>query len=117
MISVASEMTGMHPQTLRMYESRGLISPQRTKGNTRLYSKSDIERLILIQELSSEGVTLCGIEKILELEEASSHLKQHCFNQAQIIKQQKQEINHLRAAIADLTGQIDNIGDQRKFKK
>src|SRR3954468_16226442 len=70
MISVAAELAGMHPQTLRIYESRGLITPQRSAGKTRLYSQEDVERLRRIQELTSElGVNLAGVEKVFELEE------------------------------------------------
>ena len=69
MISVAAELAGMHPQTLRIYEARGLITPQRSRGRTRLYSAADVECLRRIQELSSElGVNLAGVEKVFELE-------------------------------------------------
>jgi MerR family transcriptional regulator, heat shock protein HspR len=69
MISVAAELAGMHPQTLRIYESRGLISPKRSRGNTRLYSHEDVERLRRIQELTSEmGMNLAGVEKVFEME-------------------------------------------------
>src|SRR5919199_4409415 len=69
MISVAAELAGMHPQTLRIYESRGLIEPERSAGNTRLYSQEDVERLRRIQELTSEmGMNLAGVEKVFELE-------------------------------------------------
>jgi MerR family transcriptional regulator, heat shock protein HspR len=70
MISVAAELVGMHPQTLRMYEQKGLVQPQRTAGNTRLYSESDLERLRLIQRLTGElGLNLAGVEAVLGLEE------------------------------------------------
>jgi MerR family transcriptional regulator/heat shock protein HspR len=70
MISVAAELAGMHPQTLRVYEQRGLVRPQRTAGNTRLYSDHDIERLRLIQRLTSElGLNLAGVERVLRLED------------------------------------------------
>jgi MerR family transcriptional regulator/heat shock protein HspR len=69
MISVAAELVGMHPQTLRIYEARGLITPRRSPKNTRLYSEDDIERLRRIQELTSElGMNLAGVEKVFELE-------------------------------------------------
>ena len=62
MISVAAELVGMHPQTLRIYEQKGLVNPQRTAGNTRLYSDADVERLRLIQRLTSEwGLNLAGV--------------------------------------------------------
>ena len=70
MISVAAELVGMHPQTLRMYEQRGLVQPQRTAGNTRLYSEADLERLRLIQRLTTQlGLNLAGVEVVLDLEE------------------------------------------------
>jgi MerR family transcriptional regulator/heat shock protein HspR len=69
MISVAAELVGMHPQTLRIYESKGLVRPRRTPGNTRLYSEADLERLRLIQRLTTElGLNLAGVEAVLELE-------------------------------------------------
>ena len=70
MISVAAELVGMHPQTLRVYEQKGLVRPRRTAGNTRLYSEADVERLRLIQRLTGElGLNLAGVEAVLGLEE------------------------------------------------
>ena len=70
MISVAAELVGMHPQTLRIYETKGLIRPKRTAGNTRLYSEADLERLRLIQRLTTElGLNLAGVEAVLGLEQ------------------------------------------------
>jgi MerR family transcriptional regulator, heat shock protein HspR len=70
MISVAAELVGMHPQTLRQYEEKGLVRPQRTAGNTRLYSEADLERLRLIQKLTTQlGLNLAGVEAVLDLEE------------------------------------------------
>jgi MerR family transcriptional regulator, heat shock protein HspR len=70
MISVAAELVGMHPQTLRIYESKGLVTPQRTAGNTRLYSEADLERLRLINRLTQElGLNLAGVEHVIRLEE------------------------------------------------
>ncbi|MDR1358077.1 MAG: helix-turn-helix transcriptional regulator [Coriobacteriales bacterium] len=68
MISVAAELAGMHPQTLRVYESRGLVTPKRSGGNTRLYSPADIERLELISQLTSEGINLAGVMRILDMQ-------------------------------------------------
>jgi MerR family transcriptional regulator/heat shock protein HspR len=76
MISVAAELAGMHPQTLRIYESRGLITPQRSPGKTRLYSQEDVDRLRRIQELTSElGMNLAGVEKVFELEEELERMR------------------------------------------
>ena len=70
MISVAAELVGMHPQTLRIYETKGLVTPQRTAGNTRLYSEADLERLRLINHLTQElGLNLAGVEHVIRLEE------------------------------------------------
>ena len=70
MISVAAELAEMHPQTLRMYEARGLITPKRSPKNTRLYSQDDVERLRRIQEMTAEGgLNLAGVETVLELED------------------------------------------------
>ena len=70
MISVAAELAEMHPQTLRMYEARGLIEPKRSPKGTRLYSQADVERLRRIQEMTAElGMNLAGVERVFELEE------------------------------------------------
>jgi MerR family transcriptional regulator, heat shock protein HspR len=76
MISVAAEIVGMHPQTLRMYEQKGLVRPQRTAGNTRLYSEADVERLRIIQRLTTElGLNLAGVEHVLRLEDELQKLQ------------------------------------------
>ncbi|MCL1880322.1 MAG: MerR family transcriptional regulator [Actinomycetia bacterium] len=68
MISVAAELAGLHPQTLRIYETRGLVTPQRSAGNTRLYSQADIDRLELIGQLTAEGINLAGVMRIIDLQ-------------------------------------------------
>jgi MerR family transcriptional regulator, heat shock protein HspR len=76
MISVAADLVGMHPQTLRIYEQKGLVRPKRTAGNTRLYSELDIERLRLIQRLTTEiGLNLAGVERVLHLEDELQQMK------------------------------------------
>ncbi|TML69922.1 MAG: MerR family transcriptional regulator [Actinobacteria bacterium] len=76
MISIAAELVGMHPQTLRMYEARGLMRPSRTPGGTRLYSDNDLERLRLIQRLTTElGLNLAGVEQVLRLEDEMRRLR------------------------------------------
>jgi MerR family transcriptional regulator/heat shock protein HspR len=76
MISVAAELAGMHPQTLRIYEARGLITPKRSPKNTRLYSQDDVERLLRIQALTTEmGMNLAGVEKVFELEEEMDRMR------------------------------------------
>src|SRR6201997_3370224 len=70
MISVAADLVGMHPQTLRIYEQRGLVRPKRTPGGTRLYSEADVERLRIVQRLTTElGLNLAGVELVLRLED------------------------------------------------
>jgi MerR family transcriptional regulator/heat shock protein HspR len=76
MISVAADLVGMHPQTLRIYEAKGLVRPRRTPGNTRLYSEADLERLRLIQRLTTElGLNLAGVETVLRLEDELARLQ------------------------------------------
>jgi MerR family transcriptional regulator/heat shock protein HspR len=76
MISVAADLVGMHPQTLRIYESRGLVRPGRTTGGTRLYSELDLERLRTIQRLTTElGLNLAGVQRVLALEDELSRMR------------------------------------------
>jgi len=76
MISVAAELVGMHPQTLRIYEGKGLVNPKRTAGNTRLYSDADIERLRLIQRLTNElGLNLAGVERVLAMQDELERMR------------------------------------------
>src|ERR671933_2995824 len=74
-ISVAAELAGVHPQTLRIYERKGLVRPKRTTANSRRYSERDIERLREIQELTTQGVTLAGVRRIIELENGVEQLR------------------------------------------
>ena len=76
MISVAAERVGMHPQTLRLYESKGLLRPGRTPGGTRLYSEADIERLRLIQQLTNDlGLNLAGVEQVMQLQDEVERMR------------------------------------------
>ena len=76
MISVAADLVGMHPQTLRIYEQKGLVRPQRTAGNTRLYSDADVERLRVIQRLTNElGLNLAGVERVLVMEDELQRMR------------------------------------------
>ncbi len=84
-ISVAAELAGVHPQTLRIYERKGLVRPKRTSGNTRRYSQADIDRLLAIQELTEEGVNLAGVKRIMQL---------------------RGEVEALRAQVAELQTQL-----------
>jgi MerR family transcriptional regulator, heat shock protein HspR len=101
MISVAAELAEMHPQTLRMYEARGLITPKRSPKNTRLYSQEDVERLQRIQELTTElGMNLAGVEKVFELEEEMARMRRRMRNlerQAERVQSElQQEMDRIR---------------------
>jgi len=76
MISVAADLVGMHPQTLRLYESKGLVRPGRTPGGTRLYSERDLDRLRLIQRLTTElGLNLAGVDQVLRMQDELNRLR------------------------------------------
>jgi len=97
MISVAAELAEMHPQTLRMYERRGLIRPQRSSKSTRLYSLEDVDRLRRIQQLVSEcGLNLAGVERVLEMEERLADMQQRLerlqADMAQLAAQAQEEL-------------------------
>jgi len=74
-ISVAAELTGVHPQTLRVYERKGLLAPARTGGMSRRYSETDLEQIRRVQELTNEGLNLVGVARVLELEEQVERLR------------------------------------------
>ena len=103
MISVAAELAGMHPQTLRIYESRGLITPKRSPKNTRLYSQEDVRRLQRIQELTGElGMNLAGVEKVFELEAELERMQRRVRNlerHAERMEQRAARRDRARAAL------------------
>src|SRR5215212_1614352 len=106
MISVAAELAGMHPQTLRIYESRGLITPKRSAKNTRLYSQDDVERLRRIQELTSElGMNLAGVEKVFEREEEMTRMRRRMRN----LERQAERVQD------ELQAELDRV--RRSFKR
>jgi MerR family transcriptional regulator, heat shock protein HspR len=93
MISVAAELAGMHPQTLRIYEARGLITPKRSPKNTRLYSQEDVDRLRRIQELTSElGMNLAGVEKVFELEAEIGRMRRRVMAMERESEQVRKEL-------------------------
>src|SRR3954463_10336404 len=105
MISVAAELAGMHPQTLRIYETRGLITPKRSPKNTRLYSHEDVERLRRIQELTTElGMNLAGVEAVFELEEELARMSRRMRN----MERQAQRVRE------ELSAEIERV--RRSFK-
>ena len=96
MISVASELTGMHPQTLRVYESKGLVNPKRSGGNTRLYSQSDIERLELINQLTDEGINLAGVVRILDMKERAEERERENEKLREQLRRAQDELHELK---------------------
>ena len=104
MISVAAELAEMHPQTLRMYEARGLITPKRSPKNTRLYSQADVERLRRIQQMTSdEGLNLAGVETVLEMEATVERMRTELARMrkraAQMERRLQEEMKRLRQTI------------------
>jgi MerR family transcriptional regulator/heat shock protein HspR len=95
MISVAAELTGMHPQTLRVYEQKGLVNPGRSRGNTRLYSQADIERLNLISKLTDEGINLAGVVRIIDMRERAD--------------ERDKEIDELRLRVRELEDEVHEL--------
>ena len=101
MISVAAELTGMHPQNLRVYEQKGLVTPGRSRGNTRLYSQADIERLNLISKLTDEGINLAGVVRILDMRER--------------MLERESEIDELRARVRELEDEVHEFKMREKI--
>jgi len=104
MISVAAELAEMHPQTLRMYEARGLITPKRSPKNTRLYSQADVERLRRIQQMTSEeGLNLAGVETVLELEQRLERMRAEIARMrkraAEMESRMNEELERLRKSL------------------
>ena len=104
MISVAAELAGMHPQTLRIYETRGLITPKRSPKNTRLYSQADVDRLRRIQELTNDlGMNLAGVERVFALEEELDKMRRRLRNlerHAQRVQQElEKEVERVRRSL------------------
>ena len=104
MIGVAAELAGMHPQTLRSYEQKGLVTPQRTRGNTRMYSQADIERLALINELTDEGINLAGVIRILDLQGRLDKRDQEIDDLHRRVRRLADRVNELetRASVTSL---------------
>jgi MerR family transcriptional regulator, heat shock protein HspR len=107
MISVAAELAEMHPQTLRMYEARGLIEPKRSPKGTRLYSQADVDRLRRIQEMTAElGMNLAGVERVLELEEQLQSMSRKVAALERRAKQLSGEVERLEALRRELRAEI-----------
>ena len=123
MISVAAELAGMHPQTLRLYERRGLVRPQRTAKNTRRYSERDVERLQRIQELTELGLNLAGVERVLAMEEQLNAMsRQMQALQAQLLEAaeamrrevERVERSHRMDLVPVSRAQVVHIGRRRR---
>lgn len=97
-ISVAAELAGVHPQTLRVYERKGLLAPSRTSGNTRRYSRKDIELLRRIQDLTNEGINLAGVMRILQLEGEVERLRNRVARASAQLEEREAQIEQLRAS-------------------
>lgn len=107
MISVAAELAEMHPQTLRMYEARGLIEPKRSPKGTRLYSHSDVERLRRIQEMTAElGMNLAGVERVFELEQELEAATARVRALERRAEELKTEVERLEALRRELRAEI-----------
>jgi len=107
MISVAAELAEMHPQTLRMYEARGLIEPQRSPKGTRLYSQADVERLRRIQEMTTEwGMNLAGVEKVFELESQLERMQRKVLTLEKRAEQLQDEIARLEQVRNEVKAEI-----------
>ena len=126
MISVAAELAEMHPQTLRMYEARGLIDPKRSPKGTRLYSHEDVQRLRRIQEMTAElGMNLAGVERVLELEEQLESMARKVAGLERRATELKAEVQRLESLRRELRaeivpyergGEIVRSADVRRFK-
>ncbi|HEX5643537.1 MAG TPA: helix-turn-helix transcriptional regulator [Thermoleophilia bacterium] len=123
MISVAAELAGMHPQTLRLYERRGLVRPQRTAGKTRRYSERDVERLQRIQELTELGLNLAGVERVLAMEEqletmrSQMHLLQQRLDEAAAamrLEVERVERSHRMELVPVSRSAVVHIGRRRR---
>jgi MerR family transcriptional regulator/heat shock protein HspR len=107
MISVAAELAGMHPQTLRIYETRGLITPTRSPKNTRLYSQDDVDRLRRIQELTNDlGMNLAGVERVFELEAEIDRMRRRMRNLER----------HAERVQEELQKELDRVRRSLKFE-
>mgnify|MGYP000917249131 FL=1 len=110
MISVAADLAGLHPQTLRIYEAKGLVSPQRTSGNTRMYSQADVDRLELIGRLTDEGINLAGVMRILDQRERMREIQAEADRLREEIERLHEAMHELemRQTIATLMNKPDH---------
>jgi MerR family transcriptional regulator, heat shock protein HspR len=117
-ISVAAELAGVHPQTLRVYERKGLLSPERTTGNTRRYSAEDIARLRRIQELTQdEGVNLAGAKMVLRLEEQLDRMRRDLTRMATRVQELEADVAREMRRMAQQAGEIVPARDLRSLQQ
>ena len=116
MIGVAAQLAGMHPQTLRSYEQKGLVTPQRTSGNTCMYSQADIERLALINELTDEGINLAGVIRILDLQGRLNDRDQEIDDLHRRVRKLADRVHELetRLSVADLVASTTTLAIRKR---
>jgi MerR family transcriptional regulator/heat shock protein HspR len=115
MISIAAELVGMHPQTLRIYEAKGLIRPGRTPGGTRLYSEHDLDRLRLIQRLTTElGLNLAGVERVLALEDELNRMRERLDRLEREMRQAIDQVHRQYRRDLVLYRQPDHFPERRQ---
>jgi len=122
MISVVSEMLGIHPQTLRIYEREGFIKPKRSEGNTRLYSEEDVERLEMILRLTRElGVNLAGVEVILsmreKMEQMQAEMDQAILKLRERLEREIRRREEMKNALVPVTKRIKIVGAREERKR
>lgn len=101
-IGVVAELAGVHPQTLRSYEQKGLVTPKRTGGNTRMYSQADIDRLLLINELTDEGINLAGVMRILTLQSKLDEAEEAVAIYEEKLNSMHEKIKRISAHVREL---------------
>ncbi len=111
MISVAADLAGLHPQTLRIYEAKGLVQPQRTSGNTRMYSQADVERLELVSQLTDEGINLAGVVRILDQKERLDKMEAELEEMRRKLSRAESQLHEMemRQTITTLAKQEDAV--------
>ncbi len=116
-IAVAAELAGMHPQTLRQYDRLGLVVPGRTRGGSRRYSMRDIEKLREVAQLSSEGMSLPAIARLLELEDESRALRRRVSELEQELREERANRPGMRVFAAGTTGSIMSVPSGRRIRR
>jgi len=116
-ISVAAELAGMHPQTLRIYERRGLVSPARTQGGNRRYSDADIEQLRRISELAETGMNLAGIRRVMELEVENARLRAELADARADARAAQEAERRQRRDLVPVRQTLAIFGDDSPFRR